>query len=27
LKHGDVVELEVQGLGVLKNRVVFHHGP
>ncbi|MCZ8294621.1 MAG: fumarylacetoacetate hydrolase family protein [Hylemonella sp.] len=23
LKHGDVVELEVQGLGVLKNRVVF----
>jgi 2-keto-4-pentenoate hydratase/2-oxohepta-3-ene-1,7-dioic acid hydratase in catechol pathway len=27
LKHGDVVELEVQGLGVLKNRVVVHHGP
>ena len=25
LKHGDVVELEVQGLGVLKNRVVFRH--
>lgn len=23
LKHGDVVELEVQGLGLLKNRVVF----
>ncbi len=23
LKHGDVVELEVQGLGVLKNRVLF----
>ncbi len=25
LKHGDVVELEVQKLGVLKNRVVFRH--
>ncbi|MGE0805429.1 MAG: fumarylacetoacetate hydrolase family protein [Burkholderiaceae bacterium] len=23
LKHGDVVELEVQGLGILKNRIVF----
>jgi 2-keto-4-pentenoate hydratase/2-oxohepta-3-ene-1,7-dioic acid hydratase in catechol pathway len=23
LKHGDVVELEVQGLGVLRNRIVF----
>jgi 2-keto-4-pentenoate hydratase/2-oxohepta-3-ene-1,7-dioic acid hydratase in catechol pathway len=23
LKHGDVIELEVQGLGVLRNRIVF----
>lgn len=25
LKHGDVVELEVQGLCILKNLVVFRH--
>jgi 2-keto-4-pentenoate hydratase/2-oxohepta-3-ene-1,7-dioic acid hydratase in catechol pathway len=25
LKHGDVVELEITGLGVLQNRVVFQH--
>ncbi len=23
LKHGDVVELEIQGLGILRNRIVF----
>ena len=24
LKHGDVVELEVEGIGILKNRVLTH---
>ena len=25
MKHGDVIELEVSGLGVLRNRIVAPH--
>ena len=27
MKHGDVIELEVTGLGVLRNRIVAPHVP
>ena len=27
MKHGDIIELEVSGLGVLRNRIVAPHVP
>jgi hypothetical protein len=27
MKHGDVVELQISGLGVLRNRIVAPHVP
>jgi hypothetical protein len=27
MKHGDVIELEVGGIGVLRNRIVAPHVP